>query len=84
MKPSRLALIGLLLLSLTACGTPSALPAPAVMQRSPDPAWTEQVPEPEPIGRTNADLAAWALALKAALAKANEQLAAIARWAEEK
>ena len=84
MNRSKQILIGLALLFLTACGTPSAFVPPTVEPRRPDPSWTATVTEPQPLGRTNADLADWALALKAALAKANEQLDAIARWAEEK
>lgn len=43
-----------------------------------------KVTEPQPQGRTNADLAAWALALREALIVANERLDAIRRWAEVK
>lgn len=73
--------IGLLLLSLTACGTLS--PPPPVQQAKPDPAWTEAVPEPQPPGRDNAALAAWAKALREALAEANANLTTIRRWADK-
>lgn len=72
--------IGLIALCLTACGTLSQ--APTVQQAKPDPAWTEPVPEPQPSGRDNAALASWVLALRAALAEANANLAAIRRWSE--
>lgn len=80
MKPYKQVLIGLALASLTACGTLS--PAPQVQQAKPDPAWTEPVPEPQPLGRDNAALAAWVNALRDALAEANANLAAIKRWSE--
>lgn len=79
MKPSAPILIGLMLSFLVACTTPSRLPyRPAL----PDPAWTEQVPEPRLQGQTNRDLAAWTQALRQALAEANANLAVIKQWAE--
>jgi hypothetical protein len=44
----------------------------------PPAALTAQVPEPTIDGATNADLAQWALSLRAALEQANAQLRAIA------
>lgn len=79
MKPSNKPLIGLLLLFQAACTTLS--PEPQVLQSRPDPAWTAEVPEPQLLGRTNADLASWAKALREALAIANAQLRAIREWA---
>lgn len=52
------------------------------MQARPDPAWTQSVPEPQLAGNTNGDLAAWAKALRGALAEANANLDAVRRWAE--
>lgn len=80
MKPYKRILIGLVLASLTACGT---LSQPPSRPAKPDPAWTEQVPEPAPpIGRDNAALAAWTKALRQALAEANANIAAVKRWSE--
>jgi hypothetical protein len=44
----------------------------------PPAALTEPVPEPTMDGTTNADLAQWALSLRAALEQANAQIRAIA------
>lgn len=80
MKLSKRILIGLVLLSLTACSTLSR-PLSAAPAK-PDPAWTEPVPEPQLQGRDNAALAAWAKALREALAEANANLTTIRLWAE--
>lgn len=71
-----------MLLSLTACGTLSE-PLPTLDRSKPDPAWTQEVPEPQPQGRDNAALAQWVKDLRAALAQANANLAAIRKWAEQ-
>lgn len=80
MKPSKQIVIGLMLLSLAACSTPSQLPP--TPQAKPSPEWLEPVPEPKLAGRSNGDLAAWALALREALREANSNLGAVKRWAE--
>lgn len=79
MKPYKQILSGLVLACLTACSAPSPLHS---IQAKPDPAWTEQVPEPQLLGNDNAALAAWVKALRQALAEANANLAAVKRWAE--
>jgi hypothetical protein len=81
MKLSKQIVSGLMVVCLTACGTLSA-PPPVVQINKPDPAWTQPVPEPIPEGRDNAALAQWVKALREALALANENLAAVRRWAE--
>lgn len=79
MRLSKQIAIGLMLLFLAACSTPS--PAPTVQQAKPDPAWTEPVLVPQLQGRDNAALASWAKALRDALDEANANLSAIKAWA---
>lgn len=83
MKHSNKIALGLMLLFLTACGTPLQAPPPLTLKQRPDPAWTQPIPEPKPLGRDNAALAAWAKAMREALATANANLAAIHEWAEK-
>ncbi len=78
MKHLKQTALGLMLLCLVACSTPS----PQTILQRPNPEWTEAVPEPLLQGKTNGDLAAWAKALREALAQANASLAAVRRWAE--
>lgn len=79
MRLSKQIAIGLMLLFLAACSTPSQLPQP--QQAKPDPAWTEPAPVPQLQGRSNGDLATWAKALRDALDEANTNLSAIKAWA---
>ena len=83
MQPSKKIVLGLMLLFLTACGTPSLAPDPQIIRLTPDPAWTQAVPVPIPQGRDNGALAAWAKALRESLEAANTNLTAIRLWAEE-
>jgi hypothetical protein len=49
---------------------------------SPPAVYLQDVPEPVRAGKTNADLAQWALDLRAALRAANGDKAKIREWAE--
>ncbi len=45
--------------------------------------YLQDVPEPERKGRTNGDLAAWALELREAVRMGNSDKAALRKWAAE-
>lgn len=71
-------LTGLMLLSLTACGTPSGIQQ-AARERL-NPAWTQDCPVADPDGRDNKALARWAQALKGSLLQCNLDKASIREW----
>ena len=72
---SKTILSGLLLLSLTACGTHSAF------RDLPDPALLADCPIPVPTGRDNAALGSWVGAMKGSLEACNADKATLREWA---
>lgn len=83
--PSRPRWSGALFLILTgsvaSCATPPA-PAPEVIRLTPPAALLEPTEIPPYRGRTNGDLAEWAVQCIGAIEEANADKAAIRRWAE--
>ena len=75
--------LGLTALALTvclsACGGKSCPPARPMM---PPADYLQDVPEPELRGKTNGDLAAWALELREAVRMGNSDKAALREWVE--
>ena len=68
MPPTRTAALGLMLLSLALCSTGCGnKPCPPARPMPPPVVYLQDVPEPRMRGQTNADLAAWAVELRAAL-----------------
>ena len=63
---------------MSACG---GKPCPAARPMMPPAVYLQDVPEPVLKGKTNGDLAAWALELRQALALANSDKAALREWA---
>lgn len=79
MKLSKAILAGLLLLSLTACGTPS----PAVLRDLPPAQLLADCPVPSrPADATNAALVRWLRAYDEALAACNADKASLREWAK--
>lgn len=67
-----------LTMCLAGCGGKDCPPARPMM---PPAVLMQSVPEPKLRGKTNADLLAWALDLRAALRLANEDKKALREWA---
>lgn len=68
-----LALVALL----TAC---SSKPCPPARPMKPPAVYLQDVPEPQMRGKTNGDLAAWALELREAVRMGNSDKAALRTW----
>jgi len=81
MTLSKLALTGLLSLSLTACGTLSVPKQPVPVKLLPDRTLLNECPvPPRPLDKTNAALARWLNAYDAALAACNADKATLREW----
>ncbi len=74
--------LGLTLLALTVCLSACGKPCPPARPMRPPAVYLQDVPEPELRGKTNGDLAAWALELRAAVRMGNSDKAALREWAE--
>ncbi len=82
MQRFKLILSGLLLVSLTACGTLSAPLVPPPVKLLPPASLLQEAPEPEFLGVTNLDLAEWALALRGVVRSLNADKRALKEWAD--
>ncbi len=76
-------LIGLTLCALTACLSACAADCPPPRPAIPPAVYLQDVPEPQMRGRTNGDLANWALEVRQALRQSNSDKAALRAWVKE-
>ena len=74
---------GLILTCLSLLSACSAKPCPPARALRPPAVYLQEAPEPELKGGTNADLAQWALDLRAALRLANSDKRALREWSSK-
>lgn len=75
-------LTGLALASLLGCSTFSAPPVPTPVKLLPPVELLQSRAEPDLLGDSNADLAEWALALRAVVRALNADKASLREWAD--